>query len=84
MLRRNHYGALVGALLAFGVSSALADAPAEAPPPAGAAAPPTEAPSPGVSHAKRPIVIGMIAATFLLIAGLIGANDRPDGDPKST
>ena len=74
----------MGALLAFGVSTAFADSPAEAPPAAGATAPPTEAPSEGVSHAKRPIVIGMIAAAFLLIAGLVGANDRPDGDPKST
>lgn len=30
-----------------------------------------------VGHARRPIFLGLLAAGFLLVAGLAGANDRP-------
>lgn len=83
--RSRHRGALFGVLLAYGVSTAVADVPNDDPPPAadtsGSTAPPTDVPSAGVGHAKRPIVVGLIAAGFLLFAGLAGANDRPRGDP---
>jgi hypothetical protein len=35
-------------------------------------------------HARRPIFLGLLAAAFLIIGALAGANDRPGGDPPKT
>lgn len=70
-------------LLSLSAGRAFAD---EAPPaptadvPAAPAATPTKASSSPWS--RRPVVVGLIAALFLLIAGAAGANDKPGGDKK--
>ena len=76
-------------LFALGVaSSARADVPPPDPPPAASGDAPTAGPpaqtgtaSTGLfrGHARRPIFLGLLAAAFLLIGALAGANDRPDG-----
>ncbi len=50
-------------------------------------APPEPAPTPQKDsaqpgHARRPVFLGLLAAGFLLIAGLAGANDCIHGDKK--
>ncbi len=35
------------------------------------------------SPARRPIALALLAAVFLVISGVVGANDRPDGDPPA-
>ncbi len=80
-------------LLALAITSAAwADVPPDPPPaPATSAAAKTaaaDAPAPSQGffrgHARRPIFLGLLAAAFLIIGALAGANDRPGGDrPKA-
>lgn len=77
-------------LFALGASSAaLAAKPApsaSAGPAASAAHQPTGTPKAHArhGHARRPIFLGLLAAAFLIIGALAGANDRPGGDPPKT
>jgi hypothetical protein len=45
-------------------------------------APATKTASKKLGHTRRPVFLGLLAAGFLLIAGLAGANDRISGDKK--
>ncbi|MEZ4227121.1 MAG: hypothetical protein R3B13_39650 [Polyangiaceae bacterium] len=93
MTSRVVVGVLLSAGLVLAASQANADklpydpppaasAESAAPAPSASAAPAAPAADESPSHARRPIVVGLIAAGFLLIAGLVGANDRPGGDAK--
>jgi len=90
-----HLGSAIVLLFALDVASAAwAADPAPAPsasaasapaPSASAAAPAASAAAHGRGlfhgHARRPIFLGLLAAAFLIIGALAGANDRPGGDP---
>lgn len=90
-MRRASWGRRVGSamalLFALGVASAArADVPPLDPPktaaPAASAAPKNAAPAQKPlfrGHARRPIFLGLLAAMFLIIGALAGANDRPGG-----
>lgn len=73
-------GLLVAAVLSVVAASAAEEA---APPATSADAPSATTAAPAASgritSASRPIFIGLLAAVFLLVGGLVGANDRLRG-----
>lgn len=80
-----HLGSTVVLLGALGIApTALAADPPPAAsqtpaPAASATSKPAGAKTQG--HARRPIFLGLLAAAFLIIGAIAGANDRPGGDP---
>jgi hypothetical protein len=68
---------LLASLLFLVAPAARADLPNPGPQPTRTASPtPSTTAGPSRSHASRPIVLGLIAALFLILGGAAGARDR--------
>jgi hypothetical protein len=78
-MRAGWVGPLFAAALAVSSSMAFAADVAPEPAPTSTTAQPSSDSSSTSSrpHSRRPWVIGLIAAAFLLMGGLAGANDKP-------
>jgi len=77
-MRAGWVGPLFAAALAVSSSTAHAADVAPGPAPTSTAAQPSsDSSAASRPHSRRPWVIGLIAAAFLLMGGLAGANDKP-------
>lgn len=86
-MRRPLLAPSFGLALALACRAAVADdvpspLPAPQPPTPAVAADAEHGAERSAPHSRKPIVVGLIAAGFLILAGAAGANDKPSRKPS--